>query len=132
MSDLTEFLSARVAEDEAVARKAAETHGTTTWDVSDGCVVPIPPPGNSYVAVGPWGGDVDNDQAAHIVRHDPARVLAECEAKRAIMVLHIYDWNPRGLCMADDEPGPCPTIRALAQPYADHPDYRDYRDEWHP
>lgn len=53
----------------------------------------------------------------------PDRVLAECKAKRRIVELHGNDWNPRGKCEACDEVGPCDTLHALALPYADHPDY---------
>ena len=48
-----------------------------------------------------------------------ARVLAVCEAKREIV-----DWH--GLTLEHDA---CRTLRALALPYADRP---DYREEWRP
>lgn len=86
--------------------------------------------------------------AEHIARHGPSRVLAECEAKRRIVELHQlmdYDQPYRGTpccerCTAggeypaddgdtDEQNWPCPTLRALALPYADHP---DYREEWKP
>lgn len=67
----------------------------------------------------------------------PGRVLAECDAKRRII-----EWHKIG---ANDEDGSChrwygdgndtesdmtcQTLRALALPYADHP---DYREEWRP
>lgn len=65
------------------------------------------------------------------------RALAECEAKRQIVKLHapFECCNVRckggGLhCFACNEGGngeivhfPCPTVRALAAVYADHPDY---------
>ena len=80
----------------------------------------------------------------HIARQDPARVLAECEAKRLVVGLH-GDGEPN--CMGgyveglthrqiiETESyngvatGYCDTLRALALPYADHP---DYRDAWRP
>ena len=53
-------------------------------------------------------------------------VLAEDAAKRAIVALH----GPVGIdcrsCGTAYEHGvdyPCPTLRALAVPYANHPDY---------
>lgn len=61
------------------------------------------------------------------------RVLAECEAKRRIVALHEQwpgdeDLGPECReCVAIDLP--CPTLRLLALPYADHP---DYRDGWRP
>ncbi|MFI5755633.1 DUF6221 family protein [Streptomyces sp. NPDC051569] len=92
--------------------------------------------------------------AAHIARHDPARVLREVDAKRRIVDLHgiVYreiGWLENGdeersetpvcgLCAPkhshyqrrDDVPkGPCLTVRLHAAAYADHP---DYRKEWRP
>jgi hypothetical protein len=150
VSGLTEFLSARIDEDEAVARAAAKR--------------PI-------VSRGQWGGEpraqprVDSigvvwyrhddgwsgsDSAtfregdAHFARFDPARVLAECEAKRRIVAEH----GPREVASLDRETwaqtftvcrrcrngerqvvAPCPTLRLLALPYAEHP---DYREGWRP
>jgi hypothetical protein len=82
----------------------------------------------------------DSDQAAHIARHDPARVLAEVEAKRAILELHKevphkYDTHPASYCASCGDQGccghdvdyPCETIKALAQPYAGRP---GWREEW--
>ena len=69
------------------------------------------------------------------------RWLAECEAKRRIITLHeqgsgwLGDPEPRGclLCHENDgiieRFGWCETVRALALPYADHP---DFRKEWAP
>ncbi|MBO9523407.1 MAG: hypothetical protein J7518_17905 [Nocardioidaceae bacterium] len=62
----------------------------------------------------------------------PDRVLAECEANRCIVGLHTgpdyWDSPDFHLCadsmINNDE---CPTLRALALPYADH---EDYQPEW--
>jgi hypothetical protein len=84
---LTDFLLARIAEDEG----AAQRHG----------------PGASKQGLGDY----------------PARVLAECEAKRRIVDLFPKaaqdgdGWNEAGIQV----------LEALALPYADHP---DYREEW--
>jgi hypothetical protein len=88
--------------------------------------------------------------------HRRARVLAECEAKRRIVELHKIEvaafrayggeegvtfvepdsfediTTRRWMCstchnIGDD--GPCSTLRLLALPYADHP---DYDDPWRP
>jgi len=87
----------------------------------------------------------------HIARHDPARVLAEVKAKRAIMALHgleTLELPPApyelpegftgefvghcGTCSEVDypeglntyyEPWPCPSLRILASIYDQHPDY---------
>ena len=125
---ITDFLLARIAEDEAAA-KAAAAHGR--W------------PSGDWWAEGSWwlegvemlcvgkgstGADViayayAEPERAHIARHDPARVLAECEAKRRIVELFpdaAQDgdgWNDAGYSV----------LRDLAAVYADHP---DYREEW--
>lgn len=79
--------------------------------------------------------------AAHIARHDPARVLAEVDAKRRLIDLHPHSvWPTRkgpghlycGTCHEEDgviggDGHHCLTLRLLALPYADH---ADYREEW--
>ena len=86
---LTEFLLARIAEDE---RRVGFVRGF------------IPDEG---------------DQGEYI---NPARVLAECEAKRRIVEHCDFDHLARS-------PGDPYVLRLLALPYADHP---DYREEWRP
>ncbi len=85
---LVEFLRARLAEDDAAAR----AFGIGVWSVA-----------------GP--------QAEHIARWDPARVLAECEAKRRI-IEQVRDVKWGGFAVRDT------ILELLALPYADHPDYR--------
>lgn len=82
--------------------------------------------------------------AAHIARHDPARVLAEVKAKRRIVELHAHrdgphecpEWKWRDPDHPEDpwetETGwaaACLTLRLLASVYAEHP---GYRSEWAP
>lgn len=124
---LTDFLLARIAEDEAVARIAMRN--------------PIFP---DYVENGPaWHCD---EQSSHVAVA-PARLLAECEAKRRIVEIHDRvesDWidgdgdDRSGVFCAvcEGEAGytggdtyPCPTLRAVAAVYADHP---DYDEAWRP
>ncbi len=83
---LAQFLLARIAEDEMVAKE-----------------VPGPP---DETGLSWWG------KYGHL-SVSPDRVLTECEAKRRI----ITNWGFPG------------ALRALALPYADHP---DYREEWRP
>ena len=118
---LTEFLLARIAEDEAVAAAAVSRRdGVDKWEaVGSGTVV-----GPGYDKVKHVMLPSSEDGAArHIARHDPARVLAECEAKRRIVELNAT------------KPGRKTTFRrlltlqTLALPCADHP---DYRQEWKP
>lgn len=66
----------------------------------------------------------------HIIRHDPARVLAEAEAKRLGVQLHSAEPGQHpDFCGYDKHLLPCPALRLLALPYADHPDYREL---WRP
>lgn len=100
---LTDFLLARIAEDEAVARKT-------------------------------------------VVLADPARVLAECAAKRRIVAtwerrwdeaenaannpnLSVGERNSMNGMFASQATGLGEAIRLLALPYADHP---DYNPDWRP
>jgi hypothetical protein len=95
---LTDFLLARIAEDEAEAQARRE-HSEGCWPNMDNCQ-------SHYGDDGKWSWG-------------PARVLAECEAKRRIVEL--MSDEVEYVVYSDD------VLRALAQPYADHP---DWREEW--
>lgn len=129
MTTLTEFLLARIAEDEVVAR-AGGSITTLDWEFANDAEPSIGCIGMTIASV---------EQPAlgpHIARHDPARVLAECAAKRQIVELHhrVRDLiemenlkrGPTWGCVCYGG-WPCATIRALATVYADHP---DFRAEW--
>jgi hypothetical protein len=62
--------------------------------------------------------------AAHIARHDPARVLAECAAKRRI-VEQLWSYVARPDPTSSDPSGTQALwiIKTLALPYADHDGY---------
>jgi hypothetical protein len=107
---IVEFLLARIAEDEEVARRGDER--AFVHAVEDAYLPPRYP--------------------------DPARVLAECQAKRAIVGLHrqvnVFSFAPSGDCAECGDPEaegwwvrrvdwPCPTLRHLGAVYAYHPDY---------
>ena len=114
---ITDFLNARIAEDEIRAQQASP---------------------HSY------GDTFANDNYGWLLIQ-PARVLAECAAKRAIVELHQDAGESQGYAENADygyipnccgtcgtfgeygEPFPCDTFRTLAAVYADH---EDYRDEW--
>jgi hypothetical protein len=123
VNDLTSFLLARIAEDEQNWRRLARDDEFREV-VLLGCVI------------------------------QADRILAECEAKRRIVKMHTktdISWlNADGklagpgedgvvyceLCSFHEqyegfndyeEPWPCPTLRLLALPYADHP---DFQPEW--
>jgi len=118
--DLDQFLLARIAEDKRIAADAASA-GRAEWDArADG------PP----------------HVAEHVARHDPARVLAECSAKRRLVLacrgsrpdLHFLGARPNGmadfpLAPTDQHQLAALTLALLALPYAEH---HDYRPEWRP
>lgn len=183
---LTEFLLARIAEDEETARAATPgpwrasvafcnvPPGDPDWDTPASYSVDCRPmrlrdsdneagfeviPVDAWQDAEVWGSiaiwDVDDHYStkydvgadhSHIARHDPARVLAECDAKRRIVAAHpltgsvipegyvgrnegfgcetCHDWDG-----VTEALGNCDTLLALALVYAEHP---DYRDEWKP
>lgn len=123
MSDLVEFLLARIAEDEesAISEQADAMVGFY-WKSY---------PQKAY------------EELQSRVLASSSRILTECEAKRAIVELH-GPVEEQGVtvcseCGPDEDVPfrveaygrgwPCPTMRALARVYADHP---DYREEWRP
>ena len=124
---LTDFLLARIAEDEAVARDASP--GTPNWEFSESAWhswdVRTVGEKSYQITIDSEGlsdSVIDHSAGAHVARHDPARVLAECEAKRRVIEeCDDYD-NPSEVLILADQ-----ILRHLALPYADHP---DYREEW--
>lgn len=113
---LTDFLLARIADDEAVARAANEaSSGSGPWWVD----------GPAKVSRKFWiyaTGEKFQDEATatHIAHHDPTRVIAECASKTIIVKHHGMVAGGKPWCEADGRPWPCDTMRALASVYADH------------
>lgn len=111
---LTEFLLARIAEDEAAARNAGGgaweswSHRAGSLDLRD------------LVEDRKRFAEVPEDRDEHIVRWSPARVRAECEAKRAIVDLALSAEHAGQVLDGALING---ALAALALPYADHPDY---------
>lgn len=117
---LTEFLLARITEDEVNAT-------LRQWHHVD--CESVPYPGSDYTYPCDCGV--------------PERMKAECEAKRLIMDLHALDTRPTlyeqdglgcGTCVSAGSVvevfgGPCDTLKALAVPYAGH---LDYDEKWRP
>lgn len=114
---LTEFLLARIADEKALARGVPDgvppSEGGTNrngWQLHTSIKATV-----FDREIGPRGS----------IEASPARVLAECEAKRRIVALHpeMLEW-----CQGcAHESWPCRTLWVLASVYADHP---DYREEW--
>lgn len=106
---ITEFLLARIDEDEAIARKVIDESS----DPLDWTSEPDWPP-----AVG-LAGPVDGPSGYESIVIDPARVLAECEAKRRIVEAADNVVEPdSGRRLALEF-----VVRQLASVYADHPDF---------
>lgn len=130
MTTLTEFLLARIAEDEAWAGaeigRNHERAAVEAWSMGASSLIVTNGPGS------------------------PRRVLAECEAKRRIVDAHPLVTDPSRLipvwtgltpgvacetCAGTpvdsgaplEDIGPCDTLLALAAVYVNHP---DFRDEW--
>lgn len=137
-SNLVEFLHARLAEDKERARRWQAKRDVGPFDVTGGFE-----PGYVHVHVGdrelpPMTGEELHERFYDEVEPD-ARVLAEVEAKRRIIEHHmprldlqVFEPQVCPICYYEsshDELYPCPTLRLLALPYADHP---DYRQEWAP
>lgn len=110
---IVEFLLVRIAEDERAATSASRDD----WD-------------NVFV----MSRETTEAQDEHIARHDPARVLAECEAKRRIVDAYsqakrLRSGDIEGLTDLDHARlgGEYVALHAavvrLAAVYADHPDY---------
>lgn len=113
---LVEFLQARLAEDELIA--LAATDGSPRWkthydfrDVKDD---------QGHYVVQADTVHPSLEQAAHIARYSPARVLQEVEAKRLVLADYLRheaegDLLRRGI--TED------ILRSLCAVYAEHPDY---------
>lgn len=120
MPDLTEFLLARIAEDEESARAC----GGSAWryQLWNGEDRVIDVDDQEVVAV----FDLDMD-AMHAARWTPARVLAECETKRRIVeaIVELFESGRH----ENTYTGFSYILEQLALPFADH---ADYRGEWRP
>lgn len=149
MSDIVEFLTARLDEDEAAARvacnemtrkyartndgewRASSSHGGIHTESSADLVVQ----GRGF------DFDLKDGVAVHIARHDPARVLRNVAAQREIVKAYVdfearvagasykgYDAlnYHRHMGTLDALRG---TLRLLAAVYANH---SDYQEGWKP
>ena len=116
---LTGFLLARIADDErfardALARASIYDAGHLRWN---------------------WLRTDGESSTWEPTNHSPERVIAECEAKRALLIDHaVYDGDGLGRCGACADAyvavpwdGLCDVAQILASVYSDHP---DYMPEW--
>lgn len=135
IDDIVAFLNARLDDDERVARAAAQVAIAYQWaDSPEGNVIdPKIADRYAYLATGPGRRSLD-DIGVHIAHWDPARVLAEADAKRRIVraaeerlqdLLDFPDDDTYRLGWAARRWD----LKVLALPYAEDP---DYRTEWAP
>lgn len=135
MEDLIEFLNARLDEDETTAQAASPGPWSVDNDAYPEAIHGAD--GATPVAGGRWGGEAsvfDKDEdALHIVRHDPHRVLADVAAKRQIIQncewVNLDENRDFSDFMAGRAQEARTVLRRLALPYANHP---DYREDWRP
>jgi hypothetical protein len=129
--DLVAFLTARLDGDEAAA-KAALSDAPAPWRADGHWVLDSAECGFMVDEINPSG-----ETPAHVARHDPARVLREVEAKRALMTgtaswldaAEDDSWHERGVGDQPPYEGSVLLLKTLAAVWSDHP---DYRQEWRP
>lgn len=146
-SEIVEFLAARYDERERTAKAAtpgtwsADSTGTVCADADlepDGNGGEILPPGGPSEVAECYRNERPGERghnAEHMAANDPAFVLADLAAKRAILGLYEQAcervrnpvsadaWQAARVGQFELEQ----VLRALAMPFADHP---EFRDEW--
>jgi hypothetical protein len=140
LPDMVAWVRQQIDEDERVARAATPGPWRVSVEGSEGSYI-SPDYGDVRTKsrfIGIVNGRVqpeDGRNAAHIARHDPARVLAEVAAKRTI-VDHYEAWaatlrqTPEGWTLETATAYRMAmewTVRQLAQPLAGRP---GWREEW--
>jgi len=126
MTDLPDFLAARINEDREAVREFAGTHWSGEYnEIEDDT-------GESVLDMSYTGGCIAGF-LEHATRWDPARVRLECDAKTGIL-LHYMTQRRRAEALnrahADNPaifyPEPWDlSLRYLALPYRDHPDWQE-------
>ena len=110
MSDLAEYLLARIAEEDVVAFGAAQEE-------------------ELFGSLAQYAEGDDDPRLAHAARWRPERVRIEAVTRRQIVQMHAEPQHGCAGVPGQRVPVPCPTLRLLALPYAGCP---GYRDEWRP
>lgn len=141
MDELVRWLAACLDEDERIARAVRVPHdwhqgpGDDPEWTDEEMVCMWPPEFHTpYERDKHWRGlTVEGPElAAHIAEHDPARVLAEIDAKRGILgdLAEEIRWGARKGLDYQDGVNACErTLKRLALPYADRP---GYQESWRP
>src|SRR5512139_2059976 len=120
MSELVEFIRGCLDADEQTARAATPGPWRDVPMGSEGSGVQAG--GNTHSTARRPARCREFSDATHVARHDPARVLAEVNAKRAIL-----DHCVKQAEYVDTPADAITTVRLLAQPYAGEP---GWCDEW--
>jgi len=142
---LIAFWRARLGEDEAAAKAAAEISRITQWvigEVNDDGTRDVRPANDDLEWV---AGHIAGADATHIAAHDPARALRDVAADRAILEAYEGVAATREALAADLESSPVlmaaytetvyhlavleNVIRHRAGVHSDHP---EYKPEWAP
>jgi hypothetical protein len=132
VDDLVAWLRAQLDDDERVAREAGVSASGSRWHVADRGAVIVRDDDGMVVVFDE--GSPSREEAEHIARWDPARVLAEVDAKRRILdeIVPLIDemdgrieseWGLRMEPIGESDA----LVKLLALPYADQP---GYRPEW--
>ena len=139
MADLTDFLRARLDEDEQVARSSGD--GRVAWLTyldDEGHMHYTTVASGTDMATGSDDTWVANGKelpapARVLLVYDPARELRKVEARQRILATFVaLDTHPNRLTYGQLQQqwvALRAVIAGLALPYADHP---DYREEWRP
>jgi len=110
VSDLVEYLLARIAEDDVVAFSAAQEE-------------------ELFGSLAQYAEGDDDPRLAHAARWRPERVRIEAVTRRQIVQMHGEPQHGCAEASSRKAPVPCATLRLLALPYAGYP---GYRAEWRP
>jgi hypothetical protein len=134
MDELVAFLRQCLDQDERVAREASDAARSANWIAgAEGSVISTDPQSELHIRGAVLSLD---DIGVHIARWDPARVLAEVEAKRRIIadIVDEATWLDLS-CDMDRRIGPRDEAtepylgdqlaKLVAQPYAGRPGWRD-------
>ena len=148
MTDIAEFIAARLAEDEFAAHTAMRHPAegpAETWDTErrgthepDAVVEPLVRGKPQLRETGEVATSPRFGVARHIARHDPARALRQVDRDRRVLDRHRPEDIPGTIrigvgggdicagCGVRNGPAawPCAEVRDLAAVYAEHPDYR--------
>lgn len=131
MSEIADFLRARIAERRALAEAAS--HGDSgKWTREDPDRYPGRVVDEHDEAVVHDEGRPSAEQAAHIAANDPAAVIADCEAK--LWIVNAAEKLPELTAAPDlfdnNRDAWARTLRLFAQQFSGHPGHKG--EEWAP